>query len=408
MKGGISGNFVFTMWAEKILHVDMDAFFVEVERRRDPSLRGIPVAVGGRGDRGVIASASYQARRFGVRSAQPTKVALRLCPQLVMIPPSHGLYREASEGVFAILRSYTHLVEGLSLDEAFLDVGGLSQRFDSPLAVGETLREQITSELALPASVGVGSSKLIAKLASEAAKPHGIKHVPQDSELDFLHPLPAQALWGVGPATLAALRRYGVVTVGDIAELPKSTLVSALGPTVGSHLADLARGIDPRPVQPDSETKSISVEETYDQDLKGKAMVEAAMLTHAERLSARLRRSGLMARTVTVKARFEDFTTVTRSHTLPVPVADSNTLYSTAIELLTLIDLTRPIRLLGLGGAGLEAASAPRQLTLGESGDPDPMAETLAAIGDRFGDQAVSRLGSQEQRKREGSADPDD
>lgn len=395
------------MWTENILHVDMDAFFVEVERHRDPSLRRIPVAVGGGGERGVIASASYEAREFGVRSAQPTKTALRLCPPLVVIPPAHQRYRDASEKVFAIFRSFTPMVEGLSLDEAFLDVSRLTRRFETSWAVGEGIKGRIAKELGLPSSVGIGSTKLIAKLASEAAKPNGIRYVAKTVELEFLHPLPAESLWGVGPATLATLQRYGVVTVGDIAELPRSTLITALGPTAGGHLADLARGIDSRSVEPDSEAKSVSVEETYRSDLASREVIESAMLAHADRLAARLRRGGLVARTVTVKVRFDDFVTLTRSHTLPTPVADSNRLYSTALELLAQIEITRPVRLLGIGAGSLEEASAPRQLVLGEAQDQDAIEEALDAIEDRFGAEAVTRLSRGKGQGLEESSDPD-
>ena len=308
----------------------MDAFFVEVERRFDPTLVGQPVAVGGTGPRGVVASASYEARQFGVHSAQPTTTALRQCPSLVVVPPSHGRYGEVSVEVFAVFRSITPLVEGLSLDEAFLDVGGLTRHFESPVEVGETIRSRIRSELGLPASVGIGSTKLVAKLASAAAKPDGLRHIPKESELDFLHALPARALWGVGPATLAALERLGVVTVGDIAGLPEATIAGALGSTVGRHLAALANGIDPRPVEPDIASKSVSVEHTYVSDLEGTEVVETAMLGHAQRLSSRLRRGGLAARTVTVKVRFADFETVTRSETLPVAVTGAQDLFRTA------------------------------------------------------------------------------
>jgi DNA polymerase-4 len=208
------------VWTEPILHVDMDSFFVEVERLDRPELVGKPVAVGGPGPRGVIASASYEARAFGVRSAQPTATARRVCDELIVIPPRHGRYGDLSTEVFSIFRAFTPLVEGLSLDEAFLDVGGLRLHFESPVAVGDAVRERIRSDLGLPASVGVAAVKFVAKLASEAAKPDGMRHIPIDGQMDFLHSLPASAMWGVGPATLAALARLGVETVGDIAALP--------------------------------------------------------------------------------------------------------------------------------------------------------------------------------------------
>ncbi|MFZ0013136.1 MAG: DNA polymerase IV, partial [Acidimicrobiia bacterium] len=245
------------MWNETILHVDMDSFFVEVERLDDPALRGRPVAVGGSGPRGVIASASYEAREHGVRSAQPTAIALRHCPRLVVVPPSHGKYGEVSTRVFSTFRSVTPLVEGLSLDEAFLDVGGLRRHYVSPVAVADEVRARLRAELGLPASVGIAAVKFVAKLASQVAKPDGVRHVRSEDQGLFLRDLPVTAMWGVGPATHAALARLGVETVGDIAALPLNALVGAVGPSAGQHLHDLANGIDPRAVVPDSEAKSV-------------------------------------------------------------------------------------------------------------------------------------------------------
>jgi DNA polymerase-4 len=377
------------VWTEPILHVDMDAFFVEVERRRDPSLIGKPVAVGGIGNRGVVASASYEARRHGVRSAQPTATALKLCRDLVVVPPSHGRYGEVSAEVFEVFRGFTPHVEGLSLDEAFLDVSGLRRHFGSPVDVAMAVRAEIRSRIGLPASVGIASSKFIAKLASEAAKPDGYRHIPSKTELDFLHALPVEALWGVGPATLAGLQRLGVVTVGDLADLPEPAVLSGLGQANGRHLLELARGIDLRPVIPDIEAKSISVEETYDRDLEGRETIEAALLAHSQRLSGRLRRSGLAARTVTLKVRYEDFSTVTRSVTLGGPLHSPRDLYNTARDLLGAVDLARPVRLLGLGGSGLEESNEPRQLDLGTDENWVRVSDAVAEVRERFGDRSV-------------------
>lgn len=379
-----------TVWTEPILHVDMDAFFVEVERLENPGLVGRPVAVGGVGPRGVIASASYEARSFGVRSAQPTSTALRLCPHLVVVPSSHRRYEDVSTAVFAIFRSATPLVEGLSLDEAFLDVSGLRHHYESPVAVGEDLRFRIRSELGLPASVGVAANKLIAKLASEEAKPDGIRHVPLETQLDFLHQLPANALWGVGPATLAGLERLGIETVGDIAEMPEGTLGRSLGPTMGRHLHQLANAIDSRRVEPDSEAKSVSVEQTYETDLVGDEVIEAAVLAHAHRLSGRLRRSGLLARTVTLKVRYDDFSTITRSQTTDGATQGARELFAAAKTLLAQVDTTHPIRLLGLGGSNLEDAASPRQMGLNTSEEWEKMEEAIASVRDRYGDDALT------------------
>jgi len=378
------------VWSEPILHVDMDSFFVEVERLREPSLVGRPVAVGGVGPRGVIASASYEARGFGVSSAQPTSVALRMCPQLVVVPSAHGRYEEISADVFGLFRSYTPLVEGLSLDEAFLDVSGLRHHFGSPIEVGRRVRTEIRDQLGLPASVGIASTKFVAKLASKAAKPDGLKHVRSERQTEFLNALPAESLWGVGPATLAGLERLGVETVGDIAELPQSTLASALGPSLGRHLHDLANGRDPRPVVPDIDTKSLSVEETYPTDLTGREVIETALLSHAQRLSGRLRRSGLAARTITVKLRYPDFVTPTRSQSPGMAMVGARDLFRAAIELLDQFDMSRPVRLLGLSASSLEPEENPRQLNLEGSAGWDRVEDAVAAVRDRFGDAAVS------------------
>jgi len=377
------------VWTEPILHVDMDAFFVEVERLENPLLRGKPVAVGGGGKRGVIASASYEARKLGVHSAQPTAIALRLCPELVVITPDHNRYGAVSEQVFDIFRSFTPYVEGLSLDEAFLDVLGLRFHFESPVAVGQEIRARIKTELGLPASVGVAATKFMAKLASESAKPDGCLHIPQKEQLAFLHALPVSSLWGVGPATLAGLQRLGVETVGDLAELPDAAVISAMGPANGRHLLALARGIDDRVVEPDLEAKSVSVEETYEVDLGGRDVVETALLAHAHRLSSRLRRSGLAARTVTVKVRYADFTTITRSLTGESALDTARDLYRVGLGLLEEVDLGRPIRLLGLGGSALEDGNQPRQLTLDTAEDWDRLANAVSGVRDRFGDHAV-------------------
>lgn len=378
------------VWTEPILHVDMDSFFVEVERLADPDLVGIPVAVGGTGPRGVVASASYEAREFGVRSAQPTATALRMCPHLKVVSSSHGRYGEVSVEIFDVFRSVTPLVEGLSVDEAFLDVSGLTRHYDSPLDIGEEVRTRIKSEVGLPASVGIASTKFIAKLASEEAKPDGLMHVPVRDQLDFLHALPARALWGVGPATYASLDRLGVRTIGDIAELPERAITSAVGPTAGRHLSDLARGVDPRSVEPDTKAKSLSVEQTYPADLEGQEVIESALLAHSQRLSIRLRRAGLAARTVGIKVRYGDFTTLTRSRTVEGSVSGARDLYRVGLDLLRHVEVTNPVRLLGLTGSSLEKATSPRQLGLGASQEWDRLESAIADVQDRFGDAAVA------------------
>ena len=384
----IPGNFAI-VWTEPILHVDMDSFFVEVERLADSSLRGRPVAVGGTGKRGVIASASYEAREFGVQSAQPTATALRLCKDLIVVSPAHGRYREVSDQVFTIFRSFTPYVEGLSLDEAFLDVAGLRRRYESSLAVAKEVRATLDQELRLPSSAGIAATKFVAKLASKAAKPNGYRHVPKSDQLQFIQDLTVESLWGVGPATLAGLHRMGVVLVGDLVEIPETTVISTLGPAHGEHLLDLANGIDPRPVTSDSEAKSLSVEETFAEDLSGQTMLEAVLLSHSQRLSDRLRRAGLAARTITVKVRYSDFTTATRSITVGAVVANPRDLFGVGRDALSQHDLVQPVRLLGLGAALLEGNQVPRQMQLGGDVGWDRFADAVADVKERFGDHSV-------------------
>lgn len=375
-------------WLETILHVDMDAFFVEVERLRSPELRGQPVAVGGDGPRGVVASASYEARKHGVHSAMPMSRARRRCPHLVVVAPDHGRYREVSEYVFEVFRSFTPWVEGLSLDEAFLDVRGLRRHFQSPFEIAEAIRHELRQSLDLPASVGIASNKFLAKLASGRAKPDGVCQVAAANQLDFLHALGVRSLWGVGEATYAALEQLGVETVGDIARLPPSILERRLGSAVGRHLAELAAGRDARPVEPDVEAKSVSVEHTYSTDLSGGSVVRAELLVHADALASRLRRGGLAARTITLKVRYSDFTTATRSETAD-PTDVTRQIHHRALRLAGRVDLDRPVRLLGLGGSGLVRSDGPRQLEVDGTEDWRRLAAAVEGVRRRFGDSAV-------------------
>ncbi|MCJ7726920.1 MAG: DNA polymerase IV, partial [Acidimicrobiia bacterium] len=377
-------------FAERIAHLDMDAFFVEVERLGDPSLRGVPVAVGGAGNRGVVASASYEARRMGVHSAMPMAHARRRCPALRVVAPDQRAYGEASKRVFAILRSFTPAVEPLSVDEAFLDIGGLRLHYDAPAAVADAMRAAIREETRLPSSVGIATVKLLAKLASQDAKPDGVLVVPAGGELEYLHPKPVRALWGVGEATYARLEQLGIRTVGDLASVPEETLVRRLGPSLGAHLSALSNARDPREVEPGGGAKSISVEQTFETDLEGRASIETELLRIADRLALRLHRARLVAATVTLKVRFEDFSTITRSHTQPTPLDTAHDLYSAALALLDRAAIgDRPVRLLGLGGDGLEDATAPRQLDLAGS-DWGDLEGAVEAVRLRFGDDAVA------------------
>jgi DNA polymerase IV len=386
-------------FAEHLAHIDMDAFFVEVERRRQPTLRSVAVVVAGLGGRGVVTSASYEARRCGVTSGMPTAHARRLCPQARFLPPDHRVYTAASEEVFAVFGDFTPLVEPLSVDEAFLEIGGLRLSYPSPEEVGRALRRAVRERTGLPASVGLATNKLLAKLASRAAKPDGLFLVRAGQETAFLHPLPVRALWGVGEATHARLEELGVHTVGDLAALPRELLERRLGPAVGSHLGDLAAGRDERPVEPGGPAKSASVEETFASDLGERGDLERELLRLADRLAERLQRMGTKARTVALKVRFADFTTITRHQTLPEPVATAQDLYRAALELLDRASPgRRKVRLLGLGGEGLGAAAAPRQLAL----EPARWEEVEAAIGkarERFGRDAVRRARLAEARE---------
>jgi len=381
-------------YAERFLHIDMDAFFVEVERLRDPGLIGKPVVVGGLGPRGVVASASYEARRYGVHSAMPIVAAQRLCPHGRFVAPNHEAYGMVSEEVFAIFRSFTPLVEALSVDEAFLDISGLRLHYATPGDVGSALRAKVRDELGLPASVGIAAVKFIAKLASEEAKPNGMRIVPMGSELAFLHPMPARRLWGVGQATHVTLEELGVATIGDLAEIPESLLGKRLGPSLAHHLSTLAMGIDPRQVEPGGGVKSISVEETYDEDLTDDEQIRGHLQRLCDRLATRLHRSGYVGRVLSLKLRFGDFETVNRSETLRVGVGAATAISDEARRLLDRIERgRRGVRLLGVSLSGLAAAEEPRQLKLGEP-RREVAADVVETVRDRFGEDAVLRASS--------------
>ncbi|HEV7720032.1 MAG TPA: DNA polymerase IV [Iamia sp.] len=351
-----------------ILHVDMDAFFASVELLRRPELRGQPVVVGGNGPRGVVAAASYEARSYGVFSAMPSSRAQRLCPHAVFLPGDHAHYAEVSARVLDIFRSVTPLVEPLSLDEAFLDVTGARRLAGDGPTIARDLRRRVLEQEGLTCSVGVAPVKFLAKLATTAAKPRpsrrgpvfgsGVSVIEPGGELAFLHPLPVGALWGVGPATLARLERYGVRTVGDLAEMPLATLESAVGQAHGHHLHDLAHAVDPRSVDPDQELKSISHEETYATDRFDPDELRTEAVRMADAVATRLRRHGSVARTVTIKVRFGDFRTITRSATPPEAVATGPAVARVAKELLARVDVAPGVRLLGVGVSNLVAPGA--------------------------------------------------
>jgi DNA polymerase-4 len=374
-----------------VLHIDMDAFYASVELISRPELKGTPVIVGG-GSRSVVLSATYEARRFGVHSAMPMTRARRLCPQATVVEPSHGRYSRVSAGVMEIFRSVTPLVEPLSLDEAFLDVAGAVRRLGRPCEIGPLIRDRVADEQGITCSVGVATTKFVAKLASTRSKPDGMLVVPASGVVAFLHPLPVGALWGVGEKTEKELTRLGLHTVGDIAHTPRNTLVRALGQAAGSHLHALSWGRDERRVVAHEPDKSIGAEETFSRDVDDPDVVRRELLRLAERTAARLRTAGLAGRTVSVKIRFADFTTITRARTLPEPTDVAAVLYATARQLYEALGLDRArLRLVGIRVEGLvESELAPHQLLLGERAQGRREVEQAAdRAARRFGDGTV-------------------
>ncbi len=333
----------------------MDAFFAAVEQVAKPSLRNKPVVVGGLGPRGVVATASYEARRFGVHSAMPTAQARRRCPNAAYLTPRFGLYRAVSGIVMEILGRLSPLVEPLSLDEAFVDLeaGGLAADATAARRVGERLRRDIRAATGLSGSVGLAASKMLAKIASEDAKPDGLVLITPGTERELLAPLTARILPGVGPATAESLRRAGITTVGEIAETGEAELVRQLGRAHGTALYTMARGVDPRPVVAERDAKSVSVEDTYDVDLTDRVRVQSEVARLADRCVRRLRAAGRSGRTVVIKVRSYDFSTLTRSETLRGPTDDAGVVKEAAARLLDGVDTTAGVRLLGVGVSGL-------------------------------------------------------
>ena len=377
-----------------ILHVDMDAFYASVELVTRPELRGKPVIVGG-GGRGVVLSATYEARAMGVHSAMPMSRARRVAPDAIVIEPHHERYAEVSAGVMALFNSITPLVEPLSLDEAFLNVSGALRRLGSPTAIAELIRARVYDEQRITCSVGVAPTKFVAKLASTQIKPDGLLVVPADQVTAFLNPLPVGALWGVGERTEERLVALGLRTVGDIAHTPVDTLVRALGQASGQRLHDLAWGRDDRDVVPDATEKSIGNEETFARDVDDPEVIAREILRLAQKVAARARRHEIRGRTVVLKIRFADFTTITRSRTLETPTDIGQVIYDTALDLYAALRLQRArIRLVGVRLEGLIALEdAVEQLTLddGAASPVDRRAAEVAAdrLRDRFGQDVV-------------------
>jgi DNA polymerase-4 len=377
----------------RILHVDMDAFYASVEVRDRPELRGQPVVVGGLGARGVVLSATYEARAFGVRSAMPVSRARRLCPQAIFIPPRHKLYGVVSKEVMAVFRDVTPEVEPLSLDEAFLDVAGAVRRLGRPAAIGALIREQVREQQGITCSVGVAPVKFVAKIASAWCKPDGLLVVPADKVLEFLHPLPASVLWGVGDKAEQVLTRLGLRTIGDIAHIPLATMQRELGGAVGEHLWALAWGRDERAVVPRREEKSVGAEETFETDIDDPEVIRRELLRLSGRTAQALRAAGCVARTVSVKLRLANFKTITRAKTLPEPTDVARDIYSVACGLYAGSGLGERarLRLVGVRASGLRpVAGHATQLAFGDRPAGWREAEqTLDEIARRFGDGAV-------------------
>jgi DNA polymerase-4 len=382
-----------------ILHVDLDAFFAAVEQLDNPELRGRPVIVGGLGPRGVVSTASYEARLFDVHSAMPMARARQACPHATFLAPRMARYSEKSRAVMAVLRDVTPLVEQLSVDEAFLDVDGARRRLGTPVEIAGHVREQISAETGLTASVGAASTKFLAKLASDLAKPDGLLAIAPGTEREFLAPLPLSRLWGVGPATRGKLERMGLRTIGDVAALDETVLVRALGGSLGTHLHALASNDDDRAVVPERETKSVGAEETFGADLRTGSACDRVLVHLADRVGTRLREAGLRARTVTLKVRFGDFETRTRAHTLPAPTDVSTVVLATARALMREFDPSRGIRLLGVSCSHFAAGDVAEQTSFAFDDDATVDRTRLARraaveravddVRDRFGSRAV-------------------
>jgi DNA polymerase-4 len=378
--------------ATPIMHVDMDAFFAAVELIDRPELRGLPVIVGG-AHRGVVLSATYEARAAGVQSAMPMSRARALCPQAIVIPPDHRRYSDVSKSVMRILGDMTPVVEPLSIDEAFLDVSGARRRIGSPARIGELIRARIAEELDVAASVGIASTKFVAKLASSHAKPDGMLLIPHEATVPFLHSLPVGALWGVGERTEATLARSGIRTVAELAHTPPAALNRVLGTAGGSRLLDLAWGRDPRSVHPVRHEKSIGHEQTFSSDLTDLDDMTAALLDFSHRCAARLRSAELVTSCVSIKVRFTDFTTLTRSHTLDAATDVAHDIYLAARQLLAGTALPPSgVRLLGVRCESLSDSSTTFvQLPLDDPGPERRVAEqVMDQVHARFGRMSVT------------------
>jgi DNA polymerase-4 len=381
---------VFVSAAAVILHADLDAFFASVEQRDDARLRGRPVIVGG----GVVLAASYEAKARGVRTAMGGRRALALCPDALVVPPRMHAYSEASKAVFRVFEDATPLVEALSIDEAFLDVRGMERSAGSPLELAAKLRRDVRERVGLPITVGVARTKFLAKVASGVAKPDGLLLVPPDRELAFLHPLPIERLWGVGPKTAEKLHALGILTVRQVAELEEAVLVSILGRGSGRHVHALAHNLDPRPVERRRRRRSIGSQRTRGRHAWSAESVDADVVALVDRVTRRLRTAGRVGRTVVLRLRFDDFSRATRSHTLPQATDRTATILEAARELVaaSLPGLERRgLTLVGITVANLDDADAVQLPLPFERPDLDALDAVLDEVRERFGTGAITR-----------------
>jgi len=381
---------VFVSGDATILHADLDSFYASVEQRDDPSLRGRPVIVGA----GVVLAASYEAKAYGIRTAMGSGQVRSLCPWAVVVPPRMSAYTEASKAVFEVFRDTTPLVEGLSIDEAFLDVGGLRRVSGPPVEIAERLRRTVLERVGLPITVGVARTKFLAKVASAVAKPDGLLVVPPDGELAFLHPLPVERLWGVGRVTGAKLRSRGITTVADVARLPQAALVSMLGPASGRHIHALAHNVDPRPVVVGRRRRSIGSQCALGRSRRTSEAVDAVLVSLVDRVTRRMRAAGRVGRTVVLRLRFDDFSRATRSHTMDRATAETGPILTMARVLLA---GARPIigrqglTLVGISIGNLDDGGAVQLALPFERASGGALDAALDDVRERFGSSAVTR-----------------
>lgn len=379
-----------------ILHVDLDAFFAAVEQRDNPELRGKPVLIGGSARRGVVAACSYEARKFGIRSAMPMAEAIRRCPHAIIVRHNMERYAEASAAFFKILDDYSPSVEGLSFDEAFVDLTGTERLLGPPRDVAVGIKARVLREIGLVVSAGVAPNKFVAKIASDIDKPDGLRVVTAENLLAFLHPLPLTRLWGVGDVTAATLQQLGLQTIGDVARYPESTLIARLGASAGRHIAALARGEDARVVEAQEIPESVGHQETFDEDIDDSADLIPTLLDQADRIATRLRRMELQATTVVLIIKYDDFRQITRRVGVPA-TSDSQRIIAAALRLLQQVPISgargASVRLCGISTTNLVSKHAPKQLMFDQADTErgERLGATLDKVEDKFGSDIVKR-----------------